>query len=196
MRAVNAQSPSGLPVVWFQTSQYSMVTEVPVDENYGAYSSTSAVMPNAMVNPSTLSAIQTGQTYVIDGRSGTVQPGGSPSAITIMNVAMNQLTAGTAAAYQGRLNPVCALPVYGQMSSVIEPAEQVLLMFSSFPVNDGTMLANALSPGLLVDLAGAQNRTVSYDVNQGWVWQGSWGRGVQAGESLPPILLKAQVAAV
>ena len=65
-------------------------------------------------------------------------------------------------------------------------------MFSTLPVNTGTVIYQAYSPGLLIDLTGQNIRDVSYDINAGWNWDGgAWGRQVSPQERLIPLLIES-----
>jgi hypothetical protein len=90
-----------------------------------------------------------------------------------------------------RANLVCASPLHGNMLDVVAPVEQVLLMFSSSPINTGTVVYKASSQGLLIDLRSAAQRTVQFDINKGWSWGGgAWAQSVRPNTDLVPLLIQ------
>ncbi len=85
---------------------------------------------------------------------------------------------------------MCALPLSGQMLDVIMPIEKVLLMFAAATMSTGTVIDQSFSSGILVDLTDAPRRTVIFDINNGWKWDGGiWGTLVPPNENLAPILI-------
>jgi hypothetical protein len=199
-KAVQTTQGGGAPLVWFQLprNDYSTLTQVIWSVQYQAYTSRSKIIPNGKVTASFSTEIDLGQTLsVVDGGTGDVTKGGPKQAVSISNTTTTQFTCGISQrAADGSTNPMCAFPLYGQHLDVIAPIEKVLLIFSTTPVNTGTVIEQAYSPGVLVDLTSSNERTVAYDINKGWSWGGySWGRAVAATEALVPLLIEtAQVS--
>jgi hypothetical protein len=197
-KAVQATQGGGAPLVWFQLppEDYSTRTQVVWEVQYQAYTSRSKIIPNGKVTASFSTNIDLGQTLnVVAGGTGDVTKGGPRQAVSVNNTTTTQFTCGISQRAGTATNPMCAFPLYGQHLDVIAPIEKVLLMFSTKPVNTGTVIEQAYSPGVLVDLTSSNERTVSYDINKGWSWGGfSWGRGVAASESLVPLLIETTFA--
>jgi hypothetical protein len=64
-------------------------------------------------------------------------------------------------------------------------------MFSTRPVDTGTVIEQAYSTGILVDLTGQNSRKLTYDIDGGWSWGGgSWGKQIPAQASLVPLLIE------
>lgn len=64
-------------------------------------------------------------------------------------------------------------------------------MFSTTPVNTGTVIFQAYSPGVLIDLTGVNSRSLAYDINAGWIWDGgAWARQIAPAENLVPLLIE------
>ncbi len=190
-KAVQAPIAGGAPLVWFMTQSLMTTTSVSWQDNFQAYVSTSEIIPNGMVSPSATLPIGIGQTAQVD-QNGNLTPSssGPPSAISILNQGTNPWTAGVSQQVGGQVNPVCALPLYGNMLDAITPLEKVLLMFATATVNTGTVIYQAYSPGLFVDLTGASQRSVTFDINQGWSWDGSpWAQPIGPGSDLIPLLI-------
>jgi hypothetical protein len=66
----------------------------------------------------------------------------------------------------------------------------VLLLFAQTTFGAGTVSFKAYAPGILVDLTGALQRNVSYDMNSGWSsGGGAWTTPVATQQDLIPILV-------
>lgn len=198
---------TGAPVVWFSTNNYEATTSISWTENYSAYVSLDQIIPNGQITASNSFAIdsltppETLQIQDAHG-NGQVVDGGTAGAITIQNNSTTQYTCGISAPVS--VNPssapslLCAFNLYGSGNEdVIVPIEKVLLMFSTKPVNTGTVIEQAYSPGILIDLTADNSRTVSYDINQGWSWGGgSWAQSVSNSANLVPLLIDSSSAAL
>lgn len=190
-KAVQASGGGGAPLVWMQTQNYANNNAIMWEEQYQAYVSNSQIVPNAMVVPMFSEAILPGQTLQVQqGGFGTVVQGGPSSGISILNQSSMQYACGLSQAVGNSPSPCCAFPLYGNMMSVIAPLNKVLFMFSTIPVQVGTVIFQALSPAILIDLTGANERNVSYDINNGWSWGGaSWAENVPSNSDLVPLLI-------
>jgi hypothetical protein len=194
-KAVQAAQGGGAPLVWFQlpNTGYSTLTKVMWAVQYQAYTSNSSIISGGEVDASFAAAIDLGQTLNVQaGGIGDVTSGGPAQAISVYNTTKTQFTCGISQeAADGSTNPMCAFPLYGQQLDVIAPIEKVLLTFSTLPVNTGTVIEQAYAPGILVDLTSSNQRSVSYDINEGWSWGGySWAQSVAANEDLIPLLIE------
>jgi hypothetical protein len=186
---------TGAPLVWFQTTQFALLTEVSWRVQYQAYTSLSQVIPNGKIVASNAYEIDLDQTLNVTSSkgSGVVDTlHGTPKAISINNETNTQFTCGICQTNPaGGVTPMCAFKLYGGSLDVIAPIEQILLMFSSTPVNTGTVIEQAYSRGLIIDLTGDNARTVSFDINEGWSWDGGpWAKQVAAREDLKPLLIQ------
>jgi hypothetical protein len=191
-KAVQATQGGGAPLVWFQTQGYSASTNVAWTEQYQAYTSTSQIIPNGQITASFSTDIDLGQTLQVQaGGIGQVVNGGPSTAISILNQTSTQFTCGISQTQNGVSAPLCAFPLYGNQMDVIVPIEKVLLMFSTLPVNTGTVIYQAYSSGILVDLTASNQRSVGFDINAGWSWGGySWGQQVPPNSNLVPLLIE------
>lgn len=199
-KAVQAAQGGGKPLVWFQLgpNEFSADTEVHWQVQYEAYTSTSKLIPNGKVRASFHTLIELGQTLnVVPGGTGAVVAGGPKQAISIHNTTQTPYTCGISQqSGDGKSNPMCGFPLYGLQLDVMAPIEKVLLMFSTTPVNTGTVIEQAYSPGVFVDLTSANSRRVNYDINKGWSWKdnAAWGRQVPANSNLVPLLIENAAA--
>lgn len=193
-KGVQTTQKGGAPTVWFQTETFSISTDISWVEQYQAYSSKSKVVPNGQIKASASYDIDLGQTFKITSDKGTgeVVQGGTSGAISIHNETQTQFTSGISQVVEGKASPLCAFPQYGGNLNVMAPIQKVLLMFSTLPVNTGTVIYQAYSSGGLFDLTGVTERHVSFDINKGWSWGGgAWGRQVQANADLVPLLIES-----
>ena len=195
-KAVQTKVPNGVPVVWFQYSEYSVNTSINWSVEYEAYTSRSAIIPGGKIVSSFNTPIQLNQTLVVDQKGGTgqVKAGGVPLAISIENSLVEKYTCGISQTVEGQSNPMCAFPLFGNGLDVIAPIQKVLLMFATESVNTGTVIYQAYSQGLLIDLTSANQRQVEFVMSDdftGWKWNGgSWAQKVKANESLVPLLIE------
>ncbi|GGY36333.1 hypothetical protein [Pseudoduganella albidiflava] len=193
-KAVKSSMGSGVPVVWFSTSTFSTQTEVEWTESYSAYTSGSDQISSGSITATFTSPISLDQTLVVTDKTGigNVQAGGTAGAISISNTVNTPFTTGISQLVEGENNPLCAFPLFGNGLDVIVPIQKVLLMFSTQPLNNGAVVEQAYSASMLVDLTGApgNSRAVSFDINNGWSYDGvDWGTQFAADANLVPILI-------
>jgi hypothetical protein len=119
--------------------------------------------------------------------------GGTPGAISVHNRTTTPFTSGISqrqAATTGTAAPIVAFQLYGQNLQTIVPLERVLLVFATAPLAPGTPVERSPGLGLLVDVSGAHDRAVAYDINAGWSWgEAPWAHEVPAGAALAPVLI-------
>lgn len=194
-KAVKAAG-SGQPTVWFKTTDFSLSTEVSWEVLFQAYTSKSQIIPNGQIKAAANYNIDLGQTLNVNSTTGTGAvdtKSGLPGAISINNTTQTPFTCGISQQQgDGTYAPLCAFPLFGVSMDVMGPIEKVFLMFSTTPVNTGTVVYQAYSQGLLIDLTGAEQRTVSFDINKGWSWEGSapWAKAYPPNANLAPILIQ------
>ena len=190
-KAVQTSNTGAAPTVWFQSDSFLQTTQVKWSEQYQAYVSDSQIIAGGVIEANSAIDIGLGQTADADKNGNlTVAEQGTASAISIANQSTVQWTAGISEVVNGVANPMCALPLYGGMLDVIAPIEKVLLMFASATVDTGTVIYKSYSAGVLVDLTAVQNRTLTFDINNGWNWGGAgWGTAVPAQADLVPMLI-------
>lgn len=190
-------SGGGSPVAWFQTQDFALTTVITWEIAYQAYTSTSEIGPNLQIMAEASYPIAPGQVLTISDAMGIGEVGpdssGLPNAISIMNATGQPFTCGLQQQQpDGGFGPICALPVFGNNLDVIVPVEQVYLMFSSLPLDSGTVVEQASGPGLLVNLTGSQTQTVAYDINSGWSYPegAGWAQSYPPNQALVPLLIQ------
>jgi len=192
-KAVQSSSPGTVPLVWFKTKAYSTETQVQWQEKYEAYTSQQQLVPNGKITSIFPAPISLGQTLnVQEGGVGKVSNGGPSTAISINNTTSTEFTCGISQQQDGTATPMCGFSLFGNNLDVIAPIEKVLLMFSTTPVDTGTVIMQAYGPGLLIDLTSSNERVVHYDINATWDWgKMGWGQQVKAQEDLLPLLIES-----
>jgi hypothetical protein len=192
-KAVQTTQGGGSPLVWFATQDFMAQTQISWEEQYQAFTSQSQIIPGGEITATSPYDITLDQTLTVGaGGVGTVTAGGTQLAISIVNTTDTQFTCGVSELQNGVAMPLCAFPLYGGGGvDVIAPIEKVLLMFSTKPVNTGTVIEQAYSPGILIDLTGENQRIVTFAMNQGWSWGGySWAQPVNYAAQLVPLLIE------
>jgi hypothetical protein len=194
-KAVQSTMGGGAPLVWFSIPAASLLTTVAVEwtEQYQAYiSNTFPAASGTTVVASADVDISLGEQWNVAAGGGTnVTTEGPSIAISINNTTTTPFTCGVSMEQNGEFSPLCAFPLYGGGLDIIAPIEKVVLMFATTQLNTGTVIEQAFSPGVFIDLTGDNQRSVTYDINQGWSWGGgSWGQQVPASASLIPFLIE------
>lgn len=191
-KAVATTIRGAAPLVWFRTLTFLNTTKVHWSEQYQAYISTSPIITNGEIDASANVDMDLGGTANVDA-AGILTPmgDGTPGAISINNQSSNHWTCGISQMAEGTANPMCAIPLNGKMLDVIVPIEKVLLTFASNTVDTGTVIYKCFSSGLMIDLTAKNTRSVAFDIDNGWSWDGgTWATEVAANANLVPLLIE------
>lgn len=203
LRATRSSDLAGRPLVWRSQDDYAPTTVISWLDGYTAYTSGSPIVVGQPVLAGFSIAVTLGQVLqVIKGGGGTVRAGGPAGTVSLSNTTNSAFTCGVGGGAAGDQQPVfCAFPLYGLNLQVLSPLQVVLLMFSTQQLAPGTVFAgmptgeddslDASTPSLLVDLSGQSSRSVGYDIDAGWSWDGgSWAQQLPAGTDLVPYLIQ------
>lgn len=190
-KAVKSSVTGAAPLVWFRTTSFLSSTQVTWEEQYQAYISTSEIIANGQIIASANTDADLGQTALVNQNGDiTASTGGTEGAISILNQGTAPWTTGISQVANGKANPMCAIPLYGKNMDVVAPIQKVLLTFATNPVNTGTVIYKAFSESVMIDLTAAQQRAVSFDINNGWSWgSGTWAKSIPASADLVPLLI-------
>lgn len=208
--AVKSSDQAGRPLLWqrWQPTQLAQKMVVGWTDALDAYTSTSPIQARQQVTVGFSAGIQVGQTLQVSqaGGGGTVVSGGSQGAVTILNQTQVQYTGGICRKPgDSGAEPVCAFPVYPGFSEVITPVEKVLLMFSTSPLQLGTVIEGSLpqagsavvtallatSPGVLIDCTGSDERDVRFNLSTGWSCDDAvWCKSVSSNADLVTLLIE------
>jgi len=191
-KAVKTKISSGAPVAWFRNTKFLPSTSIRWEENYQAYISDSAMIPQGEIDATNSFEAELGQTAnVTETGVLSVDRSGTPGAISILNQGKTSWIAGISQTANGVNAPMCAIPLNGKMMDVIVPIEKVLVTFTSSTINTGTVFYQSYSTGMLIDLTGITKRSVSFDIDNGWSNGGqSWGREITPNQDLVPLLIE------
>lgn len=192
-KAVSTAAPSGAaPLVWFTSQAFGLQVSVNWSEQYEAYTSTQQIEAGVTILASNSYPADLGQQLKVSQASGTgtVVNGDTPTAIEILNVSGTQLTCGIGQMVNGAANPLCAFPLYGEGMDIIAPIEKVMLTFANKQVNTGSVIEQAFSQGVLLDLTANHNATITFDINAGWSQPNVPMSLIQPGATLVPFLIE------
>jgi hypothetical protein len=192
LRAYNTTNAASKPLVWLADTQLTENVVISFDIKYKAYVSVSRESSIGDIVAMSAVPVVLGETATVDGEGTfTITQGSNPSGVTIVNGSTRPYTSGLAAAVDDvRATPLLAEPLYGLAENINAPLDRFLLAFSTQGIGEGTPIAHAMSQGLLVDLAGADQRTMAFDINTGWgAGDVTWAKTVPAGADLTPILV-------
>lgn len=185
LKAIAATAGGGEPAYWQVTKQFASSMAIQWTSQYAAYTSSRT----NDVNIITSVAIDYGQ--IANLPDGSVTEGGLAGAMSMLNQSSTQYTCGlTGGGPELAVSPIAAFPLYGYMMNAYAPIEKVLLMFTTYPADAGAAAERSYAQGLLVDLASATSREVSFDINSGWSWgEAAWGTIIPPNALLAPLLI-------
>lgn len=189
------------PLVWFKTKAYSTNTDVQWSTSYQAYTSQQEIVSGVKIIASFQKPIELGQVLEVTSEHGIgdVVGGGAPLGISIHSKVTKQLTCGISEVVNSQGAALCAVTVYGKHLVVMAPIQKILLTFATSSYDTGTVITKAFAPGFLIDMTGApgQQRSVTFDVNNGWSANGAtWAKEIPPNESLLPHLIDSSPESV
>lgn len=192
-KAVQVSVQGGVPLVWFATDNYLAETQVEWEENYQAYISSQDIpAQGTKIKASSTEDIDLGQTMNVTKNGVTsVVATGKAGAISVVAELGKQWTTGINQLVEGKAQPLCAVPLFGGNLDTFTPIEKVLFMFATEPYTTGTVIVQAFSQGILVDLTGVQSRDLTYDLNNGWGPTNQvWAKLVPVTSDITPLLIQ------
>lgn len=192
---------SGAPVVWFSTPVYGLNNDLQWEEQYQAYTSNDQIVPGGTITATNSYPIGLNESLMVTSPTGagTVNTAaGTELAISLVNQTSTQLVCGISQTQPNSSTPapMCAFPLFGQMTDVIAPIEKVLLMFAAGPVNTGTVIEEVNSQGILVDLTGENAVSgISFNMNNGWNTGGQENCSlIPSNQNLVPLLIQSSAS--
>jgi hypothetical protein len=191
-KAVQTKAGGGKPLVWFKSNNYGLDTGVSWQIQYEAYTSQSKIIPNGRITGLNSYSADLGQRLEVDTPQGTGSvKAGTPGNISVENLTTTPMTCGISEVVEGKAEPLCAFPLYGNGLDAMVPIQKVMFTFATETVNTGTVIEKAYSQSILIDLTSATHREVAYDINEGWFWGGySWGQAIRPSQDVVPILIE------
>lgn len=164
---------TGLPVVWFSQSLFGHTVSLGWTEQYAGYVTDGGnPVPGMNIKDVSSQQMKLGQLLTAkDDGEVDVSNKGVEGAITVSNLGTRDWMCGMGQEVNGQLAPICAFDLGGKGEKMImEPYEKVLLVFeSSAQMNTGTVIAEAISASLTVELDGKnRSRTVVFRKSTGW----------------------------
>ena len=183
-KVVKTTAGGAQPAVWFVTNDYMINTLVAWEPQYKAY----ATNPGGV---SVAAPIGIGEIMEVNTTT-TVVSGGPSDAMSILNQTTTPYTCGLSAQIGGNDGgAIVAAPLFGNALNAFAPVESVLLMFTSYPLEPGSIVTRSYAQGILIDAASRPSSSVSFDINHGWAWDGdSWAQVILADVTLAMVLIQ------
>ena len=191
-KAVGTSIQGGAPLVWFETQSYLANTTVKWEESYRAYiAQGTQIDPTTEIVASNSADIDLGQTMTISTTGVLdVKKEGPENHISVIASQGQSWTTGLSQFVDGIAKPLCAVPILSGFLDRFTPIEKVLFMFATAPYTAGTVIVQAFSPGILVDLTGTSNRSITYNIQDGWgPTTETWADNIPVNSSLTPLLI-------
>ena len=195
-KGVKTKARGGRPLVWFKSVDFGLDTEVSWEVQYKAYTSRSEIIPNGQIKGLSSYAADLGQKLEVRTPQGTgTVVAGTKGVISIENLTETLVTCGISEVVDGKAQPLCAFPLYGNGLDAIVPIQKVMLTFATDEVHTGTVIEKAYSQSILIDLTSDAHQKVSYDINKGWSWGGfSWAQTVRPSADVVPLLIETSAS--
>jgi hypothetical protein len=195
-QVVQSNDNETMPTIWLTTTQYATQTTLTWTDRVKAYTSSTAIAVGTRIIDGFSVDIAAGQVLVVDSAAGTgtVEEGGEPGALLVVNTQSQPFTVGAAATAKVQGNtqpcsPLCAAPLHGNNLKLIKPTKHVLFVVSSSRAGPGTVEGHSQGPGVMVDFNAVAQQELAYDVDKGWSWNRSTdAKSVLPHAALPPIL--------
>jgi hypothetical protein len=188
LKATATTAGGGQPLFWLVSKQFA----TSMDVQWTSECAVATISYQQSIMIVTSAEIDYGQ--VLSLPDGTISGGGLPDALSMLNSSSSQYTSGLCSASGGVYSPAAAIPLYGYMMNAFAPIEKALLMFTTYPAQQGEPILRAYAQGLFVDLTSATSRSVSFDINNGWTWEdgggAAWAQTVPPNALLTPLLIQ------
>lgn len=188
-------SGKGQPTVWFNIDMNVFLSNNTItweEKEYRGYASMTPVMPGAMIMQLSNILTNLGDLITID-KNGMLQNTSRESqsgTISFLNKTSQEFTVGIAQ----NSTPFCAFPILDVDSAlVIMPISKILLIFSAEMIPTSTVILQAMSSGVFIDLTDVGSRQVNYDIEKGWSTDpptAPWMKSVSASDLLAPLLIE------
>lgn len=188
---------NGQPTVWFTSNAFLDNVQVQWSENIQGYISNTVVQPNVVIQASTMKAISLGQTWqVASDESSTIVSKGQSGAVTFHSeYSGSSLACGLCAqTANGDPTPYCAFDLEGGISVQLTPIEKVAFILATDSINTGTVIEQAFSDGILIDMTSNNTQSLKYVKGQGWVHSDDASfTDISDGDSLRAMLVSSNV---
>jgi hypothetical protein len=163
-------SQSGYPLVWFKADSFGLNTTINWSENYGAYTAKYQEIPQGEISVINDYPINLGNTLDVTDSSGTgkVNPAGTSGAISLNNTTKTPFLCGIGTIADDTFTPNCAFDLFGMTKDIITPIEKVVLMFTTEQLNTGTVVEQAYTEAIQIDLTKEPSRIIGYEINDSW----------------------------
>jgi hypothetical protein len=192
-RPVTSSNKSGVPLVWGRVDAYLQSNSLSFTSSaLAAYVSTDAIAVNQAIDVDASVAAATGQIVAVS-TSGTLSvTGGAPTddVYIASNTDVAYVSGLAAALGVPSSTPFCAFDLYPQVAVTMRPADAIFVMWATSTYDLAVYMQRSLGRGLLVRFGDSAQRSVSYDIMQGWeTGAAAWATPVAAGANLVTTLI-------
>ncbi|GAA4238577.1 hypothetical protein GCM10022254_55110 [Actinomadura meridiana] len=172
-KGVSTTVKNAEPVIWFTDSTYGKTNIIQWSKAYQGYTSTYDPEPKPVVSYNPYD-VDMGQTLEISDpygscdRTGSVNP---KDPITIYNdQAHTQFRVGIAEkpSNTGKFTPLCVTDIDAKGTVKFTPVEKILLIFATEARDEGAVITQAFSAGVLVDLSDGVPKKITYSRKDSW----------------------------
>ncbi|MGZ8284333.1 MAG: hypothetical protein ACXW27_07440 [Allosphingosinicella sp.] len=189
---------SAVPLVFGAKTQLAQSMNFAWTESYGGFAS-QTLLSEGVSDPSkrtielaSSAPAQLGQALTLSSTFGfDATTDGQAGALTFRNGRSAEATCGLC--YGDGLTPVCAARLIPGIDLVIAPVQIVFLMLSSSRYDEGSWVFKSQGKGVMVDMTGADARTVTFDIAAPDGWRETaniWAQPVPPGTALAGLLRK------
>lgn len=170
-KGVNSSCPECQPLTWVVTDNYLSRTQITWQDQFSVYDSFVEIRDGAQIAIAYQTMITLGQTGTIQPRTAMITvTSGTKGEITIKDMyEKSPLTTGLSQLVDGQYSQFCACPIMMNEVITLEPGEYVVFFFATRPYSTGTVIMQALSPGIQINVVGSGTTSPSVVYNSnGW----------------------------
>ncbi len=193
-KAVASEIQNGVPLLWASTAEFSSETRLAWREGpYTACVSEDEIEEGAVFRGSNTFVMDLGEVLRVgEHASGTVMGGGQSGSLTFENASDTQYSVGISqpdpVGHGPVAPPFCSFPLHPEDTDTFTPVNKVALAFTSEPLAKGEVITTAPGPTVLVDMDRANPACLSYDVEEGWRWDGDIATDITDGDFVEALI--------
>ncbi|MFE5588163.1 hypothetical protein [Kitasatospora sp. NPDC056531] len=175
-KAIATGSKSSQPLVWFADSLYSTDNDIEWRQDYNTYGA--PYKAGDVISSRHEESINSGEIYRINQPNGMgpkpeAQPNPEQNIQVMNNAASGEVYGGLS---QKRLNfkeefrPLNRTELAHGVTVRIWPVEQILLYFSTAKKSEGSVVTQASTRAIVVNLTDSNLRRIGWSKDNGWLW--------------------------
>lgn len=189
-KAVKTADSQTSPIVWFASTDYTTTTDISWHTEYQSYAA--PYKQSGPVSSYSARDITLGKTMKIKNKKCLGEVSGDPDPskpIKVMNgLDDTQFRTGIAQrpSLTNEFRPLCVSKIIADGTNAFMPVEKIMLIFATEAVDEGAVITQAFSAGLLIDVTGASERKVNFSTSNSWKWDAGapWAKKITAQEDI------------